>query len=136
MAPAPGESRLVYVVREDARHVGVNAEQLRRRLQAHLIHDHCAPITTLRDEFRVAQALHQHDPGARNVLRVPAGRGRFPGKPVAWHRRNDDIECLLCCSTMRRRIRQRINDLQLFDNRARPTVRDVIGSALGLFERT
>ena len=55
-----------------AGHVGVNAEQFRRRLHAHLFGDDRPPIAALCHELRVPQTLHQHDPGARNVSGIPA----------------------------------------------------------------
>ena len=67
-----GESRLVDVGWNRARHVGVNAEQFRRRLHAHLFGDERTPIAALRHKSRVAEALHQHDPGARDARRGPS----------------------------------------------------------------
>src|SRR6202023_137883 len=52
----PGESRLVNLGWKDARHVGVNAKQLRWRLHAHQIDNDCAPIAALRNKFRVRRA--------------------------------------------------------------------------------
>src|ERR1700738_3912410 len=60
----PGESRLVNLGWKNARHVGVNAKQLRWRLHAHQIDNDCAPVAALRNKFRVSEALHQRDPGA------------------------------------------------------------------------
>jgi hypothetical protein len=51
-----------------------------------------SPVTALRDKLLISEALHQRDPGARDVIRVPTGRGRFARIPVAWHRRNHHIE--------------------------------------------
>ena len=59
----------------------MNAEQFRRRLHAHLFGDDRAPIAALRHKFRVAEALHQHDPGARDVGRsqpVVVGLPEYP----------------------------------------------------------
>ena len=55
---------------------------------------------------------------------IPAGRGRLAGKPVARHRRNHDVEGVRRAPAMRRGIGQRIDDLQLLDDRAGPSVRD------------
>jgi len=74
----------------------------------------------LRHEFRVAQALHQHDPGTRDVGGVPTGGGRLTRKPVAWHRRNHYMESVRCAPSICRGIDKRINDLQLLDDRTRP----------------
>ena len=60
-----------------SRHVGVDAEQSRGLLQGHHLRDGIAPVAALRHEARVAEALHQHDPGTRDAGRVPAGRGRL-----------------------------------------------------------
>ena len=86
--------------------------------------DERAPIAALRHILRVAKALHQHGPGARDALGVPAGRGRLARKPVARHRRNHEVEGVRCARAMRRWIGQRIDDLQLLDDRAGPPVRD------------
>ena len=48
----------------------------------------------------------------------------LPGKSVARQRRNHDIESVRCAPAMCRGIRQRIDDLQLLDDRAGPSVRD------------
>ena len=84
----------------------------------------CAPIAALRHESRVAEALHQHDPRACDAHGIPAGRGGLARKPVARQRRNHDIERVRCAPAMCRGIRQRIDDLQLLDDRAGPAVRD------------
>ena len=84
--------RLPDFGRYGGRHVGVDAEQLRRRLHAHLLRDGRAPIAALRHEPRVAEALHQHGPGASDAGGVPAGRGRLAGEAVAGHRRDHDVE--------------------------------------------
>ena len=39
---------------------------------AHLLGDERAPVAALRDESRVSEALHQHDPGARDADRGPS----------------------------------------------------------------
>ena len=48
----------------------------------------------------------------------------LPEKPVARHRRNHDVEGVRCARAMCRGIGQRIDDLQLLDDRAGPSVRD------------
>src|SRR5206468_4655347 len=57
------------------RHVGENAGQSRRLLQSHLLGDRIAPIAALRHVARISEAVHQNGPGARDALRIPAGRG-------------------------------------------------------------
>src|SRR5262245_15467581 len=53
---SPGS--LIDVGWNHARHVGVNAEQFRRGLCSHDVRDNRTPVTALRDELRVAEALH------------------------------------------------------------------------------
>ena len=48
----------------------------------------------------------------------------FPRKPVTRHRRNHDVEGVRCARAVRRGIRERLDDLQLLDDRARPAVID------------
>ena len=123
-AGCAGEGRLVDFGRNRARHVGVDGEQFRRRLHAHQIGDQRAPIAALRHELRVAEALHQLGPGACDALGAPAGRGRLAREPVARHRRDHEVEGVRCAPAMRRGIGQRLDDLQLLDDRAGPSVRD------------
>ncbi|WP_157744546.1 hypothetical protein [Micromonospora viridifaciens] len=46
----------------------MNAEQFRGRLQTDEVGDERAPVAALGDESGVAEALHQFDPGACDVL--------------------------------------------------------------------
>ena len=119
-----GKGRLVNVVGNRARHVGVDAEQFRSRLHAHLFGDDGAPIAALRHVLRVPQALHQHAPGTRDVGGIPAGGGRLARVPVARNRRNHQMERIRCAPAMRGGIGQGIDDLHLLDDRAGPSVRD------------
>ncbi len=80
-----GGGRPVDVGREDAGHVGMNAEQLRRRMPVDDIDDDRAPVTVRRHEFRVAEALHEHDPCARDVVGISPRCGRV--SPVRQRRR-------------------------------------------------
>ena len=57
-------------------------------------------------------------------LRIPADRGRLAGKPMARQRRDHDVECVRRIPAMGCRVGQRIDDLQLLDDRAGPPVRD------------
>ena len=50
--------------------------------------------------------------------------GGLAGKAVARQRRNHDVERVRRAAAVRRRIGQRIDDLQLLDDRAGPAVRD------------
>ena len=104
--------RLGDVGRNGRRHVDVNAEQLRRGEQGHLLRDGIAPVAALRDELRVAEALHQHDPGPRDADRIPAELGRLAGKAVARQRRDHDVERVRCIAAVRGRVGQRLDDLR------------------------
>ena len=96
----------------------------RMALRCHHIRDDRAPVAALSDELRVSQALHQRDPGARRAGRVPAGLVRLAGEPVTRHRRKNHIEGVRCAPAVRGGIDQRIDDLQLMDDRAGPAVRN------------
>ena len=72
----------------------------------------------------VAEALHQLCPGSAHPLGAPTGARRLPREPVARHRRNHEMECVRGARAVRRGIGQSIDDLQLLDDRARPTVID------------
>ncbi len=56
--------------------------------------------------------------------RVPAGRRWLAREAVARHRRNHEVEGIRCTPAMRRGIGQRLDDLQLLDDRAGPSMRD------------
>ena len=102
----------------------MNAEQLRRCLLAHHVRDGSAPVTALRHEVRVSEALHEHDPGAGDAGRVPAGRGRLAGEPVARQRRDHQVEGVRCARAICRGVGERVDDLELLDDRAGPAVGD------------
>ena len=55
---------------------------------------------------------------------IPAGRGRLAREAVARQRRDDDVEGVRGAAAMRGRIGQRLDDLQLLDDRAGPAVGD------------
>jgi hypothetical protein len=93
-------------------------------LYRHHINHHAAPIAALGDKALVPQSLHQRDPGPGDPHGVPAGRGRLTGKSVARHVRDHHMESVRCIAAMRRRIGQGIDDLQLLDDRAGPSVGD------------
>ena len=94
------------------------------RVRAHLLGDDRAPIAALRHELRVPEALHQHDPGTRDVLGIPAGGGRLAREAVAGHRRNHQVERVRCAAAMCGGIGERFDDLHLLDDRSGPSVRD------------
>ena len=116
--------RLGDVGRNRGRHVGVNAEQSRRLLQRHHLRDGIPPVAALRHVVRVAEALHQRRPRRGDADGIPAGRRRLAGEAVARQRRDHEVEGVRCAAAMRRGIGQRIDDLQLLDDRAGPAVRD------------
>jgi pimeloyl-ACP methyl ester carboxylesterase len=58
--------------RRCAGHVGVDADQPRRRLDGHRLRHGRAPVAPLRHELGVAEAVHQHHPGACDAHRIPA----------------------------------------------------------------
>src|SRR5215218_4586103 len=72
----------------------------------------------------MAETPHQLRPGAAHALRAPAGARRLAGEPVAGHGWDDYVERVLGAAAVSRRIRQPIDDLQLFDDRARPSMVD------------
>ena len=74
--------------------------------------------------FVVSEALHQHGPGTCNVGGVPPGGGRSSRVAVARYRRDHHVESVRCASAVRRGIGQRIDDLQLLDDGAGPSVRN------------
>src|SRR6266699_233234 len=102
----------------------VHADHFRISLRSDQVVDNRAPIPTLRHISRVPKALHQHRPGTRDARLVPAGRCRLPGKPVTRHRWDHHVEGVRRAAAMSRGVGQRIDDLQLFDDRARPSMGD------------
>jgi hypothetical protein len=124
------QSGCVDFGRDGGGHVGVDADQLRSAKQRHLLGDGIAPIAALRDEARIAEALHQHDPGAGDPDRIPAGRIRLPRKAVAGQRGDYEVECVGRAPAMHGRIGQRLDDLQLLDDRTRPAMGDDDGQRM------
>ena len=58
MGWATGQERLVDVSWNGCRHVGVDTEQTRRCLQAHLVDDKRIPVAALGNIASVAEAFH------------------------------------------------------------------------------
>jgi hypothetical protein len=58
------------------------------------------------------------------VIGVPTGAGWFCREAVAWQGRDHDVESVLVAAAVRGWIRERTDDLELLDDRTRPTVRD------------
>jgi hypothetical protein len=111
----------------------VDPEQLRRcRLRGrgrvaaacHHIDDDPAPVAACRHELRIAEALHQRDPGAPDADRVPPGRARLAREAVARHVGDHHVEGVRRARAMRGRVGEQIDDLQLLDERAGPSVAD------------
>jgi hypothetical protein len=102
----------------------VDPEQPRGRLDAHRLRDRPSPIAALRHELGVAEALHELDPGTRDARNIPPGGGRLGGEPVARQRRDHEMERVARASAVRRGVRERVDDRQLLDHRAKPSVGD------------
>src|SRR5207253_3840071 len=102
----------------------MNAEQSRWRLTRQFGGDDGAPVATLGDVARVAEASHQLGPDLRDVFGTPTGRGWFPGKAVTRYRWNHDIESVRGGTSMRDRVRERTDRSEELEHRAGPTVRD------------
>ena len=62
--------------------------------------------------------------GTRDSLRSPAGAGRFAREAVARDRRNHHVKGIRSAAAVRRGIGQRFDELELFDDGARPAVGD------------
>ena len=113
---------VVDVSRDGGRHVGVDGEQPGWGLQAHLVDDERPPITALGDVAGVTEARHQFRPGAADALGAPASLGRLGGEPVPRHRGDHHMEGVHGARAVRRGIGERLDDLQLLDDRAGPPV--------------
>src|SRR3954469_1463912 len=94
-----------------SRKVHMNADQFRSCLFGHLIRYECTPVAALCDESTIPEAFHQSDPGAGDPLRAPAAASRLSGKPVARHRRNNDVERVRGGAAISGGIGERSNDL-------------------------
>ena len=95
-----------------------------RRQQRHLFRDGVAPVAALRHVLRVAEPLHQGGPRARDADRIPTGLCRRAGEAVTRQRRDHHVERVVRTRAVHGRIGQRPDDLELFDDRARPAMRD------------
>ncbi len=71
------ERRAIDLGWKDARHVDVNAQQLRSCLHSHQFGDDGTPIAALRRELLVAEALHERDPRLRDARGAPARLARL-----------------------------------------------------------
>ena len=93
-------------------------------LHAHRLRDRRAPIAALGHEPVVAKTLHQHRPGPCDADGIPPGGCRLGGESVARQRRNHEMEGVRRAPAVRGGVGQRLDDLQLLDDRAGPPVRD------------
>ena len=110
--------------RDDAGHVGVHADQLRRGVDGHHVGDDRAPVAALGHEPGVAQAPHQLGPGPGDAVRAPAGLPRLAGVPVARYRRDHHVEGVRCAAAVGGGVGERVDDRQQLDDRAGPPVGD------------
>ena len=102
----------------------MHGHELRGRLDRHGVCDQSAHVAALRDVSRVSQAPHQHDPSARDVHGIPAGRGRLAREPITGDRRDHDVEGVLRAASEGRGVGERADELDLLEDRAGPSVRD------------
>src|SRR5690242_9655330 len=70
----------------------------------------------------VAQTAHQLGPGARDALRIPTLLLRLAGKAETRHRRYHELESIRRACAMSGGIGERIDDLQLLDDRSGPAM--------------
>ena len=110
--------------RNHLREVDVDAEQPFGRLAGHRGRDRGAPVAALRDVAGISQSFHQHRPRAGDAVGTPAGGGGLARKPVARQRRNHHVERVRRAPAVSGGIGERLDDLQLLDDRAWPAVRD------------
>ncbi|MNQ91587.1 hypothetical protein D3C85_1069770 [compost metagenome] len=102
--------------------VDVDAEQTSGSLTSHGVRNNGAPVATLGQVARVAEALHERIPGAGDALGVPAGAFRFVRKAEAGNRGQYEMKGVLGGSAMCRGVGQRTYDLQQFEYGTRPAM--------------
>jgi len=81
-------------------------------------------VAALRDVSCVTEALHQRRPRLGDADGIPSRRRRLAREAVARQRRNHEVERVGCAPAVRRGIGERIDDLELLDDRAWPSMRD------------
>src|SRR5262249_27718777 len=106
------------------RQIDVDAHQAGRHLTRHGFGDGGAPVATLGAVTRVSEALHELTPCSRDMVGVPARTRWLSGEAVAGHGRDHDVERILRPSTVRGRIRQRVDHTYKLDDRAWPAMCD------------
>ena len=118
----------------ERRHVQVNAGQpdaLGAFQGSEFRGDGSAEVATLGKPSRVAQALHQHRPGARGTGQVPAGAGGMAGESEAGQAGDHDVERVRRRAAVCRRVGQRPDGVTEFQHRTRPAVGRQQGSGAG-----
>ena len=104
------------------RHGEMDAEQSRRRLARQCVGDDRAVIATLRHVTGVAQALHEHVPGPRHAVGIPAEIGRLAREAIAGDGGDHDVEGVLRAPAVGDGIGERAYHLQELQRRAGPAV--------------
>src|SRR6266550_5340011 len=102
----------------------MDAEQSCRSLARHCARDRRAPVSALRDVAGVTEALHQFGPSARHAVRVPASARGLSGEAVARQGWDHDVESILGAASLRGRVRERTDHLELLNDGSGPAVRD------------
>src|SRR6266446_7017615 len=102
----------------------MDAEQYCRSLARHCARDQRAPVSALRDVASLIEALHQFGPRALHAVRVPASARGLSGEAVARQGWDHDVESILGAASVRGRVRERTDDLELLNDGSGPAVRD------------
>ena len=101
----------------------VDAGHPLRRLLRDARADARAPVAAGRAVAGVPEPPHQLDPRAGYPLDAPPRRGRLVAEAVARQRRADHVEGIGWVAAVGDRVRQRPDDLEELDDRARPAMR-------------
>ena len=88
----------------------------------HRVGDRGAYVAALSDVAGVAEAGHQLRPHLREAAGVPTELGGLAGEAVPGQGRQHEVERVLCFAAVRSRVRERADDLEQLDHRARPAV--------------
>ena len=79
-------------------------------------------IATLRNVTGVAQALHEHVPGPRHAIGIPAEIGRLAREAIAGDGGDHDVEGVLRAPAVGDRVGERAYHFQELQRRAGPAV--------------
>ena len=82
------------------------------------------------------EPLHQQIPGTRNPLGSPARGRRLAREAIARHGRNDEVEGIGRSASVRRGIGERLDELELLNDRTGQPCDTMSGNASSCFERT